>query len=140
VPQGSQLRDATRLPVPAAATWDKAGDPGVVNVQSAPEGPWLSLEALTLLPPATTLTRFFTLTLPVGVVQEQDGAALYTLRLVKQPGAAPYPVTLRVRLPAGAVLLDATHKPAHTAGDGWQAYRLTLDRDLVFHLRWRTAP
>lgn len=139
VPQGSQLRDATRLPVPASATWDKTGDSGEVAVRPVPEGPWLSLEVLAVLPPATTQTRSFTWTLPSGVVQVKGDEGSYTLHLIKQPSAAAYPVTLRVRLPEGAVLLDATHTSGLSGTGGWHVVRLNLDRDQVFGVRWRKA-
>ena len=139
VPQGSRLQAATRIPVPADATWDKLGASGEVIERPAPEGPWLSLEVLSLLPPATTQTRGFTMTLPSGVVQLQGDVGQYMLRLVKQPGAAPYPVIVRVHPPDRGTVLDASPDPSRLDGDGWLEYRLTLDRDQTVRVHWKRA-
>jgi hypothetical protein len=137
VPQGSQLQAATRIPVAAHATWDKLGTSGEVIERPAPEGPWRSLEVLSLLPPATTQTRRFTMTLPSDVVQWQGDVGQYVLRLVKQPGAIPYPVLLRVHPPNRSTLLDASPEPGRLDSDGWREYRLMLDRDQTVRLHWR---
>ena len=137
VPQGNQLLAATRIPVPADATLDKLGASGEVIGRQAPEGPWLSLEVLSLLPPATTQTRGFTMTLPSDVVQWQGDVGQYILRLVKQPGAAPYPVIVRLHPPHRAIVLDASPDPSRLDGDGWLEYRLTLDRDQTVRLHWK---
>jgi len=139
VPQGSQLQAATRILVPVNATWDKLGSSGEVIERSAPEGPWLSLEVLSLLSPATTQTRSFTVTLPSDVVQSQGNAGKYMLRLVKQPGASPYPVVLRVHPPDRSTLLDASPEPGGMDSDGRLEYRLMLDRDQMVRLHWRIA-
>jgi hypothetical protein len=139
VPQGSQLQAATRIPVAAHATWDKLGTSGEVIERPAPEGPWRSLEVLSLLPPATTQTRSFTMILPSDVVQWQGDVGRYMLRLVKQPGAIPYPVILRVHPPNQSTLLDASPVPGRLDGDGWLEYRLILDRDQTVRLHWRIA-
>ena len=139
VPQGSQLLAATRIPVPADATWDKLGASGEVIERPAPEGPWLSLEVLSLLPPTTTQTRSFTMTLPSDVVQWQGDVGQYMLRLVKQPGAAPYPMIVRVHPPDRGTVLDASPDPSRLDDDGWLEYRLTLDRDQTIRLHWKRA-
>ncbi|MDY6878131.1 MAG: DUF4012 domain-containing protein, partial [Chloroflexota bacterium] len=54
IPQGSQLLDATRIPVPGEALFWGEDESGEVTVQPAEEGPWLTLAALGLLPPAVT--------------------------------------------------------------------------------------
>lgn len=138
VPQDSRLRDATRHPTPASALWSGVAETGAVTVREAAEGPWLSLEALNLLPTASTLARRYDLTLPAGVVHREGDEGQYTLRLFKQPGTAPYPVTVTVRLPDGATLLDAA-SPAAPDAQGWRSYRVTLDRDQVVRIRWREA-
>lgn len=138
-PQGSQLRDASRHPAPASAIWGGVADAGEVTVHEAAEGPWLSLEALNLAPIATTLARRYDLTLAPAAVHREGDEGWYTLRLIKQPGAAPYPVTVAVRLPTGAMLLDAAPPPAASDAQGWQSYRLILDRDQTVRVHWRAA-
>lgn len=139
VPQGSQLLAATRIPVPADATWDKPGASGEVKERPAPEGPWPSLEVLSLLPPATAQTRGFTMTLPSDVVQWQGDVRQYMLRLVKQPGATPCPVIGRVHPPDRGTVLDASPDLSRLDGDGWLEYRLTLDCDQTIRLHWKRA-
>jgi hypothetical protein len=148
VPQGSRLLDATRIPVPGEVLFSGEGESGEVTVQPAEEGPWLTLAVLSLLPPAATQTRFFTWTIPADVVtwtipadvvQWQGDEGWYSLRVQKQPGTAGHPLSVRVRLPEGSVLLDATPGPS-AVEEGWVIYQTTLDRDREFRLHFRRKP
>ena len=136
VPQGSRLLDATRIPVPGEVLFSGEGESGEVAVQPAEEGPWLTFAVLGLLPPSATQTRFFTWTIPADVVQWQGDEGWYSLRVQKQPGTAGHPLSVRVRLPEGSVLLDATPGPSAVEG-GWVIYQTTLERDREFLLHFR---
>jgi hypothetical protein len=135
VPQGSQLLAATRIPIPGEAMLSGQGEPGEVTVRPVEEGPWLSLETVALLAPATTQTRSFTWTLPMNVVQWNGATGQYALWVQKQPGTLGHALTVRVRLPQGVALLEAQPEPALVDGQ-WVVFRTVLDRDRAFTLRF----
>jgi hypothetical protein len=136
VPEGSELRDATRIPVPAEALLTGEPYPGDVIVGPAEEGPWLTFGVLGLVQPATVQTRHFTWTLPANVVEWSGNEGRYTLRVQKQPGTAGHPLTVRVRLPAQSTLLEAVPRPK-TVTEEWVIYRTELTQDRTFELRFR---
>ena len=136
VPQGSHLVDATRIPIPGDALYSGDGESGEVMVQPTEEGPWLTFAALDVLPPASTHTRVFTWTLPVGVIQWDQGEGSYTLRVQKQPGSRNRQLSVRVRVPEGSTLLGTSPEVQGLEGE-WVIYRTTLDRDRDFQLRFR---
>ncbi|MBN1178145.1 MAG: DUF4012 domain-containing protein [Anaerolineae bacterium] len=136
VPQGSTLLDATRIPVPGESLLSGEDDSGAVTVLPAEEGPWLTFGALGLLPTATTHTRRFVYTLPDAVVAWAGETGTYTLRVQKQAGSVRDPLTVRVRLPAGAALVASTPEPA-AVEEGWIVYQLALATDVDIHLRFR---
>jgi hypothetical protein len=136
VPRGTQLLDATRIPVPGKALLSGEDESGEVTIRATDEGPWLSLEVLGLLPPSVTQTRRFTWTLSADVVQWRGDEGGYSLRVHKQRGTLGHPLTVRVRLPAGSVLMGAMPQPAATEGE-WMIYRMALDRDWAFRFHFR---
>ena len=136
VPRGSQLLEATRIPIPGAALWSGQRESGAVETQAASEAPCLSCEVMSVLPPASTQTRHFTWTLPEDVVRWDGQRGRYALRVHKQPGKEAHPLTVRVRLPQGAALAEAMPRPSATE-QGWVTYHATLDRDLTFDLHFK---
>jgi hypothetical protein len=136
VPQGSQLVDATRIPVPGEALISGEADSGDVTAQLAEEGPWQTFAVMSLLPRSMTQERFFTWTLPPDVVQWDANEGVYSLRVQKQPGTRGHLLTVRIRLPEGSVLLDAVPEPP-TVEEDWIVYQTTLNRDREFELHFR---
>lgn len=136
VPQGSQLLDATRIPIPGEARFSGEGESGEIVIQPAEEGPWLMFAVLGLLPPSVAQARTFIWTLPADVVQWEADEGGYSLWVQKQPGTRGHPLTVRVRLPEGSALLDAAPEPSAVEGD-WVIYRMLLDRDREFRLHFR---
>ncbi|MBI5305260.1 MAG: DUF4012 domain-containing protein [Chloroflexi bacterium] len=136
VPADARLDDATRVPIPASATWDRHADAGTVIARRADEGDWLSLEALMVLPTATTQTRHFALTQSDDVVQWVDAEGRYALRIQKQPGAPDFPVTVQVRLPNAGVFIQAQPSPVAVEGDR-VTFKFALNRDVDILLRWK---
>lgn len=136
VPGGSRLLDATRIPVPGEALWWGEGESGEVTVRPADEGPFISLEALLLLPPGAAQTRSFTWELPEDVLDWQGDEGVYTLRVQKQPGTAGHSLTVRVRLDDGDTLLSADPPPSASEGTS-VVFQTRLDRDREFTLRFR---
>jgi hypothetical protein len=98
------------------------------------------LGVLSLLRPSTTQTRLFTWTLPVDVVQwrgQEEG--LYTLWVQKQPGTSGHPLTVRVRLPEGSTLVEATPL-SKSLDERWVEYQTMLDQDRQFRLVFERLP
>lgn len=135
VPQGSRLVDATRIPVPDQALFSGDGESGEIIVQPAGEGPWLTYAVLGLLPPQSIQVRSFTWTLPADVVKWQGDQGVYSLLVQKQAGTRWHPLTVRLRLPAESVLLEAKPEPFRMDG-GWIIYQTTLDRDRAFQIHF----
>ena len=136
IPQGSNLLDATRIPVAGDSLLSGEGYAGDVTVFEADEGPWLTLEVLGLIPPSATQTRSFTWTLPTDVVEWQGYEGWYSLRVQKQPGTSGHPLIIQVRLPEESVLVEAVPEPT-TADEAKVVYRIALDQDREFKLRFR---
>jgi hypothetical protein len=139
VPLGSQLLEATRIPVPGEAFFSEEAEPGQVSTQAAEEGLWTTFAVLGLLPPSETQTRSFTWTLPADVVQWDTDQGMYSLQIQKQPGTWSYPLTVRVRLPEESELLSAEPQPSASESD-WVVYQLKLNHDQRFMLHLRKVP
>jgi hypothetical protein len=135
VPQGSRLLDATRIPVPGDALRSGEGETGEVAVLTAAEGDFLTWAVLGVLPPGASHMRHFTWTLPPDIVQAQGDASLYVLHVPKQAGTPARPLEVRVRLPQGASLLQASPEPA-AVEDGVVIYHTVLDGDRMFRVRF----
>ncbi len=139
VPLGSQLLEATRIPVPGEALFSGEAESGQVNIQTAEEGPWTTFAVLGLLSPSETQTRFFTWTLPADVVQWDTDRGVYSLQIQKQPGTRSYPLTVRVRLPEESELLSAEPQPSASESDR-VVYQVKLNHDQRFTLHLRKVP
>ncbi len=136
IPQGSQLIDATRIPVPGEALWSGRPESGEVTVRPAEEGLFLSLETLMLLPPGAVQTRIFTWELPERVVAWEGNEGTYTLRVQKQPGTVGHPLRIRIRLPDGTSLVAADPSPSAMERD-ILIFETRLDRDREFRVHFR---
>jgi hypothetical protein len=139
IPQDSDFRNATRIPVPDEMLVTGEGTSGEVTVQQAEEGPWATLGVMGVLAPSTIQTRYFSWTLPQDVVEWQNGEGSYSLRVQKQPGTIGHPLTVRIQLPEGSVLVDATPQPTVATQD-WVIYRAALVYDREFNLHFRKQP
>jgi hypothetical protein len=136
VPRGSRLLDATRIPVPGEMLLSGEAESGEVALYPADEGPWDVFAVMGVMPPSSQQTRQFIYALPQEVESWDGDEGEFTLRVQKQPGSAGSPLTVRVRLPEGTSLLDATPEPTTTA-DGWLIFRTTLAQDRSFSVRFR---
>ena len=139
IPQDSDFRYATRIPVPDEVLLTGEDTSGDVTVQQAEEGPWTTLGVMSVLAPSTSQTRHFLWTLPQDVVQWQNDEGWYSLRVQKQPGTVGHPLTVQIRLPEGSVLVDASPSPTVVTRD-WVIYRGALERDQEFNLHFRRQP
>lgn len=131
VPEGAELVDATRIPVPGDMMWGGRDYSGEVVVDSVQGAPYLTWGVLGVIAPGDTQTRDFTWSLPADVVEWDGREGRYVLNVQKQPGKEGHPLTVRVRLPKDSELLES--RPAPTcSGQAWVAYRTIIDRDLTF--------
>lgn len=67
----------------------------------------------------------------------EDGIATYRLTVQKQPGLRPGPLRLRITLPPGAALIEAS--PGLRVEGGSASVETTFDRDVVVVVRYRPA-
>jgi hypothetical protein len=72
-----------------------------------------------------------------GVVTTEEDEQVYRLTIQKQPGMRSEPVSLRITLPDGASLLDAS--PGATIDGSSLGYAFDLMEDRVIEVRYRTA-
>jgi hypothetical protein len=110
VPAGATLRESTGL------------EPGTETVGPV-SGGVQSWEGYFVLPPGATQQVRFVYDLPQTF--DQDGR--YTLRIQKQAGAQPWPVTVTLNTPPGQEMQPIT--PGAVVEDGRMMWSLQLDRD-----------
>lgn len=115
-PTGSTLLDASRHFVPGASLFNgQAWDQPAQTLTDDPSG--LSTFAnLFLLPWGQQLDTYFHYQLPGNIIQSTADEQTYRLTVYKQPGIRPQPLEIVVKLPPGAVLIDATPIPTSITG------------------------
>lgn len=122
-PEGTGLVQSNPKDIPAEATLtgqiisartDNLGDEDIPGAQ---------VFGMMVITPAqqSTITEF-EYDLPETVISQlpSENEMLYRLRIQKQPGVAAYPLTIRLKLPAGAQLNTATI-PLQENGGVWSA-------------------
>ncbi len=132
VPQGVEMHEMPVFGLPPTYPWVDDPAAGVFRALEDERGRQV-YGGLMVLPPGATFGAEFVYTLPPTVlVQRADGALIYDLLIQKQPGLPDHPITVRVTLPPGSALLEAT--PAVGAQDGRTLYfEGTLSAD--WHIR-----
>jgi hypothetical protein len=136
VPEGSQIVDASHIPVSGELLWNGTDYPGDVLVSVVEGAPCMSWSVMSVMAPGDVETRQFAWTLPPDVVAWDGVRGRYSLRVQKQPGKRAHPLTVRVRVPDGITPVEAAPHPA-TVSEGQVTYRVVLDRDLPFDLEVR---
>ena len=135
VPPGTELLAASEHPVPADAfTFAEGWEGGAVVIADDPSGLGVVGNFL-IVPPGTTEESSYRYALP-DVVQDSGDSQSYDLRVVRQAGANLRELTVRVALPEGAVLVEATPAPERVDGDTI-IFRTTLDTDKRFNVTYR---
>ncbi len=107
---------------------------GVESVSSE-EGRTVFANFLLMPPGEATLTYFW----DREAVAElgEDGVWTYRLTIQKQPGAAPEPLSIRIGLPDGAGVVDATD--GVVVEDDRATFESTLTEDLVLEIKYTLA-
>ncbi len=117
VPEGAEVVEASRHPIPAASLKGGVRWPGRVQRSEAPEGPWTVFEQAFLLPPAEEEVLRFTYEVPADVVQAKDeDTFVYRLDWPKQAGLERVPLRIVLHLPRNGVLLSSQPRPAASNG------------------------
>ena len=112
-PAGTQLLDAAPHAVPGE--WMILGEsvPARVDMLDLYNGGVNNTQAfgtLLVVPGGTSLETSFQFLLPSNVIVSTNSTRIkvYQLRAQKQPGTLALPLEIRIRLPAGAKILDTT--------------------------------
>lgn len=134
IPDGSALIAAAAQPVPPE--WLLTGDPhgGTVTFTKAAGGA-NQLAVLVVIPPGEQRRTVFRYRLPQSVLARDGRTTTYELLLRKQAGA-DRPVTVAVRLPPEARLVDVSGAPAHHDGHEL-SFSLMLTRDQLLAITFR---
>jgi hypothetical protein len=136
-PAGTGLVGATPHSVPGV--WMKSGQsvPAGVDALNEHLKGLDGFGTLMVVPKGESLETDFDFTLPATLVQAgpEPGTRLYRLKIQKQPGALAAPVTVRVTLPAGAII-SATSPPGKAEG-GKIVFELTLEQDIEISITYR---
>ncbi len=91
---------------------------------------------LLVVPGGQTLQTAFEFSLPPSVISQQpDGLFTYRLKVQKQPGTLAHPLTIRLQLPAGA-LLEQTSLPASRQQDAL-LFQTSLRTDVYLKVLFR---
>lgn len=86
-----------------------------------------------VLPQGSELTSRYVYELPV--VTQENGRQVYRLKVAKQAGLAPYPVTVQVTVPDGMQIADVSPQ---AAVEGRRAtFNIELARDIVLEVAYR---
>ncbi len=130
------LQETLTYPIPGPAILTDQAEDGAVRVSADPFGHWRVFAGLMVLPTASTQERFWRWTLPTSLVEWQGQTGVYRLRVQKQAGVIPYPVTVRVVLPPGVSVTQASPVPARQSAAEvvWQ-FALDRDYDVTLVLR-----
>lgn len=108
MPKGTFLLDATPQSIPADWMILKDSPPARVDILDEGIGGVQEFGTMQVVPASDSLTTQFRFLLPPNVVQPgpESGQWLYRLRVQKQPGTQAVPITIHIRLPINASLLQ----------------------------------
>jgi hypothetical protein len=127
VPEGSRVETvSTSTAVPLTSLPDQENEAGRKFLASYFRIP----------PGSTSLTYVWTS--PLAAVLGADGLVTYRLTIQKQPGVTIGPLTLRITVPAGATVIDAS--PGLSVAGDTVTLRTSYDHDVVVVVRYRPGP
>jgi hypothetical protein len=137
---GAQLTDANPQAIPAEQTLraisipaqvDQLKDDGIHGVQA--------FGTLVVIPQKKTVETFFDFNLPASVIQQNvtSGKWIYRLKVQKQPGTIAIPLTVTLRLPNGAEVIDPP--PGLQNEQGRWIFRIDLRKDAFLEVMFRVS-
>ena len=124
-PASTRLLAATPHAIPAASSMSDTDIPAQVDDLGSED----ILDAqvfgtLLLVRQGTALQTGFDFALPSSVLQATNGGWMYNLIVQKQPGTIAVPLTVHIRLPEGARVVNSSAKPD---ADGLYQFKLLQD-------------
>ncbi len=135
LPAGSELLAATGHPIPGESLLDGQPRDGTVTLTRGESGRDV-LATFLLLDVGETVETRFEIALPTEVVQAQDAGFVYRLTVQKQAGTGALPLRVRVRLPAGAQVVETQPAPSTVEGTVLE-FALTLEMDRAVQVVFR---
>ena len=130
VPSGATLLDATPQHVPDEwMVWSDGLDAPVDQLDEELEG-LQGFGTLMVVPGGSTQLNNFRYQLPEGALTGDGKQTRYRLQVKKQPGTIAIPLTIRIHLPAGAVLESASLPGLRQGSDMLIETDLSTDADL----------
>jgi hypothetical protein len=137
-PAGSQLISATAELIPAEWMDSGVGDDGAVHVSTGEAGTTV-LGSLLVIPASEKRHKIFRYRLPATVLASDTQDSHYRLFLQKQAGIEAVPVSVSIRLPAGASIVSTSVPPA-TESDQTLSFTFRLDRNQQLDIAFRHLP
>jgi hypothetical protein len=135
VPQGSQLLQATRTPVPASHLLNGRGTSGEPVIEPLEAGKTVFATFFELAP-ATRKEIHFAYEPPPEIVRREADGYRYELLIQKQPGADTTPVEVNISLPQGAEIVSSEPDPVNVEEARIRyTFDLSTDRKLVLTFR-----
>jgi len=135
VPQGSQLLQATRTPVPASHLLNGRGTSGEPVIEPLEAGTTVFATFFELAP-ATRKEIHFEYEPPPEIVRREADGYRYELLIQKQPGTDATPVEVKVLLPQGAEVVSSEPDPVNVEEARIRyTFDLSTDRKLVLTFR-----
>jgi len=139
VPEGAELIEATRNPLPSGSLYRRlsgagagSGEPDIGPTEKGKD----VFGTFFVVPPKESKELRFAYELPSGILESRGDAYRYSLLIQKQAGTKALPVQVTVELPTGTELLAGEPEPSTVEGNILQ-YHLSLATDrrieLVFH-------
>jgi hypothetical protein len=129
VPPGAELIEASRHPTGPGELITKRNSDGATRVTEDDERTVFG--TFLIVPRGRRVESKLSYALPAAVLQAHNGQVSYHLTWQKQPGAAAWPTTVTVMLPAGTSLLEAQPQPINTtANSATFQFDLNTDREV----------
>lgn len=140
VPEGSQLLEAERAPLPPGSLLARHGfvPLGDAGPDNGPAEKGKSAFGLFfVVPPGEARDVQLGWQLPMGIVTHDQDGLHYRLTVQKQSGTPAVPLTVVVQLPPGAQVVEAIPEPAGIQ-DGAVSFDLSLatDQQIEIAFRW----
>ncbi|MBN1179650.1 MAG: hypothetical protein JXD18_10580, partial [Anaerolineae bacterium] len=132
-PEGSQLLEATRHPVPGELLVTGLGRDGDAEVLSG-EVDKTTFATLLVLAPGERVETRFVYDLPPGTVNQEGDVWRYSLTIQKQGGAGEHKVSVTLILPPGAEVISSSPPPSARAGSTL-SYELSSRTDVELKVR-----
>jgi hypothetical protein len=135
-PIGSELVGSSTNPVPASKLLAGQEWKGVARLAAENSEKFEVFDNFYLIEQGQQFAGEINYLLPESVSMPADGSFIYRLEVAKQAGIEPQPVHIRVTLPPGAELVDASPEPVESDEQA-VVFSEMLTADMTFMVRYR---